>query len=156
MVEYNSVDNKAGGTHKYKLFDVAMGNVVLETNGRSFFGQDNNFIIIDDKYITIYAIASTKATVAAKFNVSEISKAGYKDLEFVGLSKKRTPFLNWWVAMLPCTIYIIYLLKLHASLPFLPIFIRAYTCHKVVSLYTLHKPVASMYATATTPRMIRF
>lgn len=94
LVEYNSVDNKSGGTHKYKLFDVAMGTVILETNGRSFFGQDNSFIIIDDKYISIYAITSTKATIAGKFNVADISKTTYKDIEFVGLSKKKNPIFK--------------------------------------------------------------
>jgi hypothetical protein len=94
LVEYNSVDNKSGGTHKYKLFDVAFGTVVLETNGRSFFGQGSTFIIIDDKFISVYNIAAAKATVTAKFNVSDISKTTYKDIEFVGLSKKNNPIFK--------------------------------------------------------------
>lgn len=93
LVEYNS-DDKSTTVHKYKLFDIAMGKVVLETNGRSFFGQGSTFVILDDKYITIYSIAKEVATVAAKFNVSEISKTTYKDIEFVGLSKKKNPIFK--------------------------------------------------------------
>jgi len=94
LVEYNAADNATGGTHKYKLWDVALGKVIMETNGRNFFGQGNTFIIIDDKYISVYAIVADKATVSAKFNVSEISKTGYKDVEFVGLSAKSNPIFK--------------------------------------------------------------
>lgn len=94
LVEYSPAAGKNLSGHKYKLFDVAFGKVIFETTGRSHFGQGNYFIIIDDKNIAVYTVGVEKTTQVAKFPVAEISKTGFNDIEFVGLSQKNNPIFK--------------------------------------------------------------
>ena len=48
LVEYADKSDNGTAVKKYKLFDVAFGKVLLETNGRVSYAYGNRFLIIDD------------------------------------------------------------------------------------------------------------
>lgn len=94
LVEYADKSDNGTAVKKYKLFDVAFGKVLLETNGRVSYAYGNRFLIIDDSYVNVYDIVADKVSSIGKIQVSELSKNGYKDLEVIGFSKTKYPMFK--------------------------------------------------------------
>lgn len=93
LVEYNADDKKIN-THKYKLFDIALGKVTIETSGRDYYGFGNRFVIMDDYMVNVYDINATKPTAVMTFKVSGIAGKPVEDIEIVGLSAKGNPIFR--------------------------------------------------------------
>lgn len=94
LIEYSAKGPNPTAVHKYKLFDVAFGKVLMETNGRNFYTHDSRFLILDDKYVTTYELQAEKVVTTGKFDLSSISKTGYNDIKVVGFSKKHFPIFK--------------------------------------------------------------
>lgn len=93
LVEYNPEGQKIN-SHKYKLFDVALGKVLLETTGREYYGYGNRFLIVDDFMASVYDVAATKPNAIIAFKVNSIAGKPVEDIEIVGLTAKGNPIFK--------------------------------------------------------------
>ncbi len=94
MVEYAPDGAKKGYQRKYKLFDIALGKVLLELDGRDYYGRGSRMVVIDNTHIAIYDVNATTPVQVAKFKASELSNAAIDNFEIIGLSSIGNPIFR--------------------------------------------------------------
>lgn len=87
VVEYSAAGEKTK-THKYKLYDIALGKVLLENYGREYYSSGSRMAIIDEYAVTVYDIKAGTPLQICKVQTNEIAGTSVDNLEIVGFSNK--------------------------------------------------------------------
>lgn len=94
LVVYNSTDVKKVDQHKYKLFDVATGNVALELSGFDYLAYKNRFMVYGSNSAEVYDVVGNTTTKVAEFGTKALYSKNINEVEVVGFSKNHWPIFR--------------------------------------------------------------